>query len=109
MLDGDIAIADANHLLVQSPQGRQMLVDLRSGTTSTPAPGQTFWCAHANFFKINPPPGISSQRVGSPLYGPCDATRRAVITPPSNSVPAIAQAGGMQVWASPSGLEAVRG
>lgn len=109
MLGGDVAVADANHLLVRSPQGRELLVDLRSGVTSTPAPGQVFWCAHANFFKINPPLGISAQRVGSPLYGPCDEARHAVTALPSNSVPAIAQAAGMRVWASSSGLEAVRG
>jgi outer membrane protein assembly factor BamB len=109
MLGGDVAVADTNRLLVRSPQGRALVVDLRSGATSPPAPGQVFWCAHANFFKINPPLGISAQRVGSSRYGPCDAAGHAVTAVPSTSAPAIAQAAGMRVWASPSGLEAIRG
>jgi len=109
MLRGDVAVADADRLLVRSPQGRERVVDLRSGTTSPPAPGQAFWCAHANFFKINPPLGIGAQRVGSSRYGPCDAAEHAVRAVPSTSPPAIARAAGMRVWASPSGLEAVRG
>jgi hypothetical protein len=68
-----------------------------------------FWCAHANFFKINPPLGIGAQRVGSSLYGPCDAAGHAVTAVPPKSVPAVARAAGMRVWASPSGLEGVRG
>jgi hypothetical protein len=108
MLRGDVAVADAHRLLVQSKQGRRLVVDLRSGTTSPPAPGQLFWCAHANFFTINPPLGIGAQRVGSSLYGPCDASRRAVNAVPTTSVPAVVHAAGMRVWASPAGLEAAK-
>jgi outer membrane protein assembly factor BamB len=107
MLGGDVAVADTNRLLVRSPQGRALVVDLRSGATSPPAPGQVFWCAHANFFKINPPLGVNALRVGSSRYGPCDAAGHAVTAVPSASAPAIAQAAGMRVWASPSGLEAI--
>jgi outer membrane protein assembly factor BamB len=109
MLRGDVAVADANRLLVRSPQGRELVVDLRSGATSPPTPGQVFWCAHANFFKINPPLGIGAQRVGSSLYGPCDAAGHTATAVPSTSMPTLARAAGMRVWASPSGLEAVRG
>lgn len=110
MLRGDIALADAHHLLVRSPQGHEQMVDLRSGATSNPAPDQVFWCAHANQFKINPPLGISgAQRVGSSRYSPCNAAGHTVATVPSTSLPAIAHAAGMRVWASPSGLDAVRG
>lgn len=110
MLRGDVAVADAHRLLVRSPQGRELLVDLRSGATAKPAPGQIFWCAHANFFTITPPLGVGSpQRVGSSRYTPCDAARHTVSAVPSTLVAAIAQAAGMRVWASPSGLEAVRG
>jgi hypothetical protein len=109
MLRGDIAVADANHLLARSPQGRELVVDLRSGRTSPATPGQTFWCAHANLFKINPPLGIGAERVGSSLFDPCDAAGHTLVKAPSSSVPSIAQAAGMHVWASPSGLEAVRG
>jgi outer membrane protein assembly factor BamB len=109
MLGGDVALADANRLLVRSPKGRELLVDLRSGATSPPASRQVFWCAHANFFKINPPLGISAQRVGSSLYSPCDAAGHPATAVPSSAVPAIAQAGGMRVWASPAGLQAFRG
>jgi len=110
MLRGDVAVVDTNHLLVRSPQGRELVVDLRSGATSPPAPGQVFWCAHANLFTINPPLGIGGpQRVGSSRYTPCNATGHTVTALPSTSVPAIAQAADMRVWASPAGLEAVRG
>jgi outer membrane protein assembly factor BamB len=109
LLRGDVAFADANHLLVPSQQGRGMVLDLRSGVTSLPAPGQVFWCAHANFFTITPPLGVGAQRVGSSRYSPCDAAGHAVTRPPSTSVPAIARTAGMRVWASPIGLEAVRG
>jgi outer membrane protein assembly factor BamB len=109
MLGSDVALADADRLLVRSRQGRELVVDLRSGTTSRPARGQVFWCAHANFFKINPPLGIGAQRVGSSLYGPCDAARHAVTGAPPQAAPAVARAAGMRVWASPSGLEAVHG
>jgi outer membrane protein assembly factor BamB len=109
LLRGDAAVADAGHLLVRSPQGRELLVDLRSGATSPPASGQVFWCAHANFFAINPPLGVGAQRVGASRFGPCDAARHDVTAVPSTSVPAIAHAAGMRVWASPAGLEAVSG
>lgn len=110
MLRGDVVLADTHHLLVRSPQGHERVVDLRSGATSKPAPGQVFWCAHANFFKINPPLGISgAQRVGSSRYSPCNAAGHTVTTVPATSLPAIAHAARMRVWASPSGLEAVRG
>jgi hypothetical protein len=109
MLRGDVAIADADRLFVRSPQGRELVVDLRSGATSPPVPGQVFWCAHANFFKINPPLGLGAQRVGSSLFGPCDAAGHAVTAVPPKSAPAVARAAGMRVWASQSGLEAVRG
>jgi hypothetical protein len=109
MLSGDVAVADADRLLEQSTHGRETLVDLRSGATSPPAPAQVFWCAHDNFFTINPPLGVGAQRVGTSLYSPCDATRHAVTRFPSTIVPAIARAAGMHVWASPSGLEAIRG
>jgi outer membrane protein assembly factor BamB len=109
MLRGDVAVADADRLLVRPRQGRELVVDLRSGTTSPPAPGQVFWCAHANFFKINPPLGFGARRVGSSLYGPCDVAGHAVTAVPPKSAPAVARAAGMRVWASPSGLEAVRG
>jgi hypothetical protein len=109
VLRGGVAIAGADRLLVRSPKGRELVVDLRSGTTLPPAPGQVFWCAHANFFKINPPLGISAQRVGSSFFGPCDAAGHAVAALPPKSAPAVARAAGMRVWASPSGLEAVRG
>ena len=109
MLGSDVAIADANRLLVHSPKGRDLVVDVRSGATSPPTAGQVFWCAHANFFKINPPLGTGALRVGSSLFGPCDAAGHAVTAAPPKSAPAVAQAAGMRVWASPSGLEAVRG
>jgi len=109
LLRGDVAVADTNHLLVRTPQGNERVVNLRSGTTTSPTPRQVFWCAHANFFTINPPLGIGAQRVGASLYSPCDATGRAVTAAPSTAVPAIAQAAGMRVWASPSGLEAIGG
>jgi hypothetical protein len=109
VLRGDVAFADASRLLVPTSQGRGVLVDIRSGATSPPAPGQTFWCAHANFFTINPPLGVLALRVGSRRYSPCDAAGHAVTAAPSTSLPAIARAAGMRVWASPVGLEAVRG
>jgi len=109
MLRGDVALADANRLLARPRQGRERVVDLRSGRTSPATPGQTFWCAHANLFKINPPLGIGAERIGSSLYDPCDAAGHTVARAPSNSVPSIARAAGMHVWASPTGLEAVRG
>ena len=109
MLRGDVAVADANRLLVRWSRGRDLVVDLHSGATSQPAPGQAFWCAHANFFTIDPPLGVGAERVGSSLYGPCDAAGHAVAAVPSTSAPAVVRAAGMRVWASPSGLEAVRG
>ena len=109
MLGSDVAMADADRLLVRSRHGRELVVDLRSGRTSPPAPGQVFWCAHANFFTIKPPLGIGAQRVGSSLYGACDAAGRAVSAAPPKSALAVAQAAGIRLWASPSGLEAVHG
>jgi outer membrane protein assembly factor BamB len=109
VLRGDVVVADARHLLLRSPQGRELVIDLRSGATAPPAPAETFWCAHANFFEINPPSGIGTQRVGSSRYGQCDASGHTVTTVPSGSVPAIARAAGMRIWASPAGLEAARG
>jgi hypothetical protein len=109
VLRGDVAVADAHRLLLRSPQGREVVADLRTGATSPPAPGQAFWCAHANIFKINPPSGIGAERVGSSLYAACDAAGHAVTRLPPGSVPAIAHAAGMRVWASPAGLEAIRG
>jgi hypothetical protein len=110
MLSGDVAIADANRLLVPSPRGRKLIADVRTGATRPAAPRQVFWCAHANFFKINPPLGVGSpQRVGASLYEPCNAAGRAVTAPPPTSIPGLAQADGMRVWASPAGLQATRG
>jgi len=110
VLSGDVAVADAHRVLVRSPQGRELVVDIRSGRTSSPTAGQVFWCAHANFFKINPPLGIRSpDRMGSSLYAPCDAAGHAVTAVPATSVAAIVRVAGTRVWASPSGLEAVRG
>jgi hypothetical protein len=110
MLSGDVALGDAHHLSIRSAQGGRLLVDLRSGATSRPAPGQILWCAHANFFTIERPLGVGSpQRVGASRYTPCDAAGHAVSGVPSGSVPGVAHSAGMRVWASPTGLEGVRG
>jgi len=105
-LAGNVAVADARRLLVRSPQGRELLVDVRSGATSAPGPHQLFWCAHADFFTIVPPLGVGAQRMGASRYTPCDAARRTVAAVPSTFVPAVVSAAGMRVWASPAGLEA---
>ena len=108
-LRGDVAVVDTHRLLVRSRRGRELVVDLRSGKTSPAAPGRVFWCAHANFFKIKPPRGIGAERVGGNLHNPCDARGRTVTSVPSTSVSAVVRAAGMRIWASPSGLQAVRG
>lgn len=107
-LRGDVVVADAHRLLVRA-HGRTILVDLRSGATSPAVPRQALWCAHANFFTIIPPLGIGAQRVGASLYSPCDARGHAVTSTPAASVADVARTAGMRVWASPSGLQGIRG
>ncbi|MFL5911016.1 MAG: hypothetical protein ACJ768_10655 [Gaiellaceae bacterium] len=106
LMMGNVEVTDAHHMLVWSPHGQALLLDLRTGKTTTPARSETFWCEKDNLFKIRPPKGIGPLRVGSSFITPCDVRGRAVT---ANGVPpgtASATVGGMTVWASPSGLAA---
>lgn len=109
LMRGDVAIGDAHHLLVSTPQARKLVVDLRNGATAAPAAGQAFWCGHANFFRIAPPKGVTTpQRVGSNLYAPCNASRQPLTALPGAPAVAAVDVGPMRVWAAPAGLEATR-
>jgi hypothetical protein len=104
LLMGNIEVKDEHHVLVWPPHGQPRLLDLVSGTTTLPNPGQIFWCMKENIFKIRPPKGISASRVGSSFVTPCDASGRSVgtVVPPPGD--AVATVDGMVVWASPAGL-----
>ena len=108
LLLGNVAIEDADHLLVTSQEGQELVLDLRTGATSAPAAGEVFWCARFNLFKIRPPKGLSPQRVGSSLFAPCNQTRHPVASfapPPSVAGATVGQT---FVWAAPDGLKAAR-
>ena len=108
LLLGNVAVKDVNHVLVTSRQGQKLVLDLRTGATSDAAPGEVFWCARFNLFKIHPPKGLSPERVGSSLFAPCNLSGHSVASfapPPSVAGATIGQT---FVWAAPDGLRAAK-
>jgi hypothetical protein len=108
LLLGNVAAVDKHRVLVNAAAGGQLVLDLRNGATTRAKSGERFWCAHANFFKVNPPAGMPPERQGSSLFTPCDAGRRplAGLGPPSPVAGAVV--GRTFIWASPAGLRAAR-
>jgi hypothetical protein len=108
LLLGDVAIQGGHGLVVGTPAGRMLVVDVRTGHASAPSPGETFWCARLNVFEIRPPAGIDPHRVGTSRFTPCDARGRPAAGAGAPSSLAGVTVGHVFAWASPQGLTATR-
>lgn len=106
---GNVAIRDANHLVVSSKgEKRKLVLDLRSGATASAGAGETFWCARLNLFKIRPPTGVRADRLGSSLFTPCDQNNHPIDSFARPTSVAGATVGNLFIWAAPDGLKATK-
>jgi hypothetical protein len=107
LLVGNVAIADASHIAVTTPRGGKRLLDLTTGRM-TAATGRVYWCARLTPFTINPPKRTSNFRVGSSHISPCEADKRPAPRPGAPADIFGASAGGVFVYAAPTGLTAIK-
>jgi outer membrane protein assembly factor BamB len=105
IIQGNAAFADDHHLLVDM-HGAKQLLDLTNGRPASP--NATYWCSHENAFAINPPKGISPQRIGSNRYTACDMNKQTTTKTPSPSATVGVTIGKTFVYASPTALLATR-
>jgi hypothetical protein len=104
LIRGRVAVSGRRGLVVESRGGGRLLLDLLSGSAAPAGAHSVFWCAHENFFTINPPAGVTPHRVGSSLFSPCDAGQRPASAGAHPSPLAGVTVGSTFVWASPEGL-----
>jgi outer membrane protein assembly factor BamB len=108
---GKVVIADDHSLLASARNGRREILDLRTGQTSTPKPGEAFWCQELNVFHVAP--SMAGLRVGSSLFRRCDANGQSITKPVGLAGSSASSALGVRVgqlfiWAATDGLRAVR-
>jgi hypothetical protein len=85
--NGDASFLDATHLAVQLPSGKQVLLDTKSGKTSTPPPHETLWCSTNGLFKVDGEKDLNSveMRTQGTRFSPCTTARK-----PTSTIPATA-------------------
>ena len=109
LAEGNVALKDADNIVVKTGL-KNVVLNLHTGKLSPTSPGEVFWCAKANIFKINAPKGVAdNHRVGSSFYQPCTENMRPVASTILAQPPALAGAtvGGERIYATPTALEAV--
>ena len=52
VLAGNLTVADNHSLLIKTSSKQPRILDLRTGRTTAPHRGQTFWCQKLNVFHI---------------------------------------------------------
>lgn len=105
----DVPFADADHVVVELPSTRRVVLDARRGTSSPVAAGQVFWCEHDQSYRVTTAPGGSAdgRRAAAPVFDACSADGSPVDALPPRAVPAVGvAAAGLFVWPAPHGLEA---
>ncbi|MDA8359893.1 MAG: hypothetical protein M0Z95_27150 [Actinomycetota bacterium] len=94
----------ATQLVVTTPSGSRVLLNLRTGRTTAIAPGAVFWCANST--ERYPTSGVpGGDRIAVPSYGGCTSNGVATGRHPAQ-VPATAgvRVGQQVIWLSANGL-----
>ena len=111
VVEGNVAIKDADDLVVTSTSGQKRVLDLKTGTTTPAAANQTFWCAHMSTFLIQPTQAVTDdRRIGSSFYEPCDDVLRPIATASTTQPPTITGTtiGKTHIWATGHELKSSR-
>jgi outer membrane protein assembly factor BamB len=101
-------IADGEHMLVTTPSGRKVVLDLETGRTSPPRSDAVFWCTSLNTFDMAGTAAARDDRVGTTRFAGCDRRGHPLASLGSPTPPAGVTVAGVFVWASPHGLAAAR-
>jgi len=105
----NVAFADGNHLVVQLVGGQRVVLDVLTGTTAAPSPGEVFWCEQVPTYRVitAPAASFSGKRVGEPVYRSCSSTGSAVSGTPTTTPSTVGVTmNGMFIWPTPHGLRA---
>jgi hypothetical protein len=105
----NVAFADGNHLVVQLVGGQRVVLDVLTGTTTVPSPGEVFWCEQVPTYRVvtAPSASFSGKRVGEPVYRSCSSTGATVSGTPTTTPSSVgATVDGMFIWPTPHGLRA---
>ncbi|MHB1585175.1 MAG: hypothetical protein ACYC0E_15640, partial [Acidimicrobiales bacterium] len=105
----DVPFVDADHVVVELPSGRRVVLDTRRGTTAPVAAGEVFWCEHDQRYRVTTAAGGSAdgQRAAAPVFDACSASGSPLDALPARGIPAVGlRASGLFVWPTPHGLEA---
>jgi hypothetical protein len=104
-----VAFADGTHLVVRLAGGQRVVLDVQSGTTSSPGAGEVFWCEQIPFYRVvtAPEAATSGKRVGEPVYQSCSSTGAPVGGTPTTMPSTVGTTiNGMFIWPTPHGLKA---
>jgi hypothetical protein len=105
-----VVFADSTHLVVHQMSGGTVVLNVTDETTRPPSANETFWCESTPSYTVKEPKGLSQtgMRASSPVFRPCSAAGRpASRVPTSSPISVGVSSGGMFVWPSPDGLQAL--
>lgn len=103
-----VVVEDPTHLVVRLASGARVLLDVRSGATSSIRPGEHFWCQRTPRYQVVATPAdTSGTRTGMPVYGACSASGSRVGHAPHDAPATVGRSvGPLFVWPSTHGLRA---
>ncbi len=105
--NGKAEFVDATHLLVQTTNGKNAILDTVTGTTAPVRRGQVLWCTSIAIFKVNENKSVNpaQERVAGNYFFPCKANGQATTQPPPSSPSTVGVTiDGVFLWPTPHGL-----
>lgn len=96
----------ATEVVVGRQDGSSLAVDVASGKTRIPAPGETGWCSSENIYPDVRSYGQTKDRLGQDFVTPCRVDRSPVSGLAPDPPGAVATAGEVRAWVDAGGMRA---
>jgi hypothetical protein len=108
VLDDKISFLDGDHLAVESPTGKWLVLDVVNGATQPLGAHEEFWCQQVSDYSITVPKASAGSRVAQPSFVGCNADGEPTAAIPSTRPGDVGvTVDGLFIWTGPHGLRAV--
>jgi hypothetical protein len=105
--NGNTSFLDTDHVVVQEPSGKSVLLNVTSGTTAALSAHETLWCSTNGLFKADEEKDLNSAelRTEGTQFSPCTAAGKPAGTLPATTPSTVGiTVDGVFLWPSPHGL-----
>jgi hypothetical protein len=108
VLEDKVSFLDGDHLAVESPAGKWLVLDVVNGATQPVGAHQEFWCQQVSDYSITVPKASAGTRVAQPSFAGCNAEGEPSAAIPSTRPGDVGvTVAGLFIWSGPHGLRAV--